>query len=84
MLKAKTAQPEKTPTARYWLSKYTSAETDMHATTEEMWEAEYSVWSIPRLYNEDHWDKSVSLGQKSQGDTLVVSQQAQLVIGHGH
>jgi hypothetical protein len=56
----------------------------MHATTEETWEAEFSVWSIPRLYNEEQWDKSVSHGQKSHGDTLVVSQQAQLVIGHGN
>jgi hypothetical protein len=29
------------------------ATTDMHETTEELLDAVFSVWSVPRLYNED-------------------------------
>jgi hypothetical protein len=33
------------------LNKHVSAETDMHATIEELLEEMFSVWSILRLYN---------------------------------
>jgi hypothetical protein len=63
--------------ARQRLGKHSPAAMDMHATIEEPWEV-FSVWFMPRLYNEDQWDKLVSHMY------LVVSQQAQLVVGHEH
>jgi hypothetical protein len=32
---------------------------DFHAKTEKEWEAVFSVWSMPRLYDEDQYDKLV-------------------------
>jgi hypothetical protein len=46
LLKARIAEP----IAREWLGKHTSAMTNMHATTEELLEAVFSVWSVPRLH----------------------------------
>jgi hypothetical protein len=42
------------PVARQWLSSHhTMAATDTHATTEELLEVVFSVWSMSGLYNED-------------------------------
>lgn len=40
--------------------KHTPMVTDMHTTLEELLEAEFSVQSMLRPYNEDQWDKLVS------------------------
>jgi hypothetical protein len=55
-----TGKPEKTSVTRQQLSKHTYTATGMHTTTEESWEAVFSVWPIPRPFNEDQRDKLVS------------------------
>jgi hypothetical protein len=37
------------------------AATETHVTTEEMLEVAFSVWSVPRLYNEDQLSFEESL-----------------------
>jgi hypothetical protein len=38
--------------------KHLSMATDMHAKTEELLEAVFSMWSMLRLYRESHWEVS--------------------------
>jgi hypothetical protein len=56
LLKSRIVKPAETTVARERLCKHacchTMAVTDMHATTEELLEAVFSLWSVPRLYNE--------------------------------
>jgi hypothetical protein len=51
--------------ARQRPGKHMSAATNKHATTEELWRAVFSVWSVPRLYNEDKREKLLSWTSKS-------------------
>jgi hypothetical protein len=54
LLKAKIMKPAKTAVARQWLSiRQVMATTKTSATIEELFEAVFSVRSVPRLYNED-------------------------------
>jgi hypothetical protein len=39
--------------ARQQHGKKVSVATDMYATTEELLETMFSMWSVPRIYNED-------------------------------
>jgi hypothetical protein len=39
--------------ARQWHGKHISTATNEHATIEELLETVFSVWSMPRLQNED-------------------------------
>jgi hypothetical protein len=49
-------QPEETAIARQWHTKHMSAATDTRIEwVEELLEAVFSVWSVPRLYNENLW-----------------------------
>jgi hypothetical protein len=41
-------------------SEHVSAAMNQHATTEELLEVVFSVWSTPRLYSEDEQEKLVS------------------------
>jgi hypothetical protein len=44
--------------AGHWLGKHLFTSTNAQATTEELLEEKFSMWSIPRLYNKDKQDKS--------------------------
>jgi hypothetical protein len=58
---------------RQWLiSRHMSAATDTHATVEDMLEAVFSVWPVPRLYNEDHLPVP---DIRPEGDTSTVGNQ---------
>jgi hypothetical protein len=46
-------EPEETATARQQQRKHMSVATDMHATTEELLEMVFYMWSVPRLCSED-------------------------------
>jgi hypothetical protein len=48
--------------ARQQRGKHISATTNQHETVEELFESVFSVWSAPRLYSEDQWEKLVSRG----------------------
>jgi hypothetical protein len=54
--------PEETAVARQRLDKHLAAALDMHATIEELLEALFSVWFVPKLYSESHQEKLVSHG----------------------
>jgi hypothetical protein len=41
-------EPEETVVARQRLDKHVSAAMDVHTTIDELLEASYSVWSVPR------------------------------------
>jgi hypothetical protein len=58
-MKARIADPEKTSNARQWHDKHVSAVTNNY-TTEELLETVFSMWSVPRLYNENQLEFSVS------------------------
>jgi hypothetical protein len=47
--------------SRQRLCENVSAATNKHTTVEELWGEEFSVRSEPSLYNENKWDKMVSL-----------------------
>jgi hypothetical protein len=54
LLKVRIVKPVETAVARQLLSsRHVMAATDTHATVEELWEAVFSVGSMPRLHNED-------------------------------
>jgi hypothetical protein len=53
-------QPEETAIARQRHGKHVSVAVDMHATVEELLEAVFSMWSVPRLYNENLWANYLS------------------------
>lgn len=55
-------EPEETAAARKRLEKHVSTATNMHATVEELLEAVFSMWSVPRLCSEGHWEKLASHG----------------------
>jgi hypothetical protein len=52
-LKAGTAESHDTSFARQQLSKHIPVATYMYATTDELLDALFSVWSVPWLYNKD-------------------------------
>jgi hypothetical protein len=45
--------------ARQQHGKHVSAAKNQHSTIEELLEVVFSVWSVPRLYSEDQWNKLV-------------------------
>jgi hypothetical protein len=59
-LKAGTVAQNKTSFARQWHGKHIFAAMNQNTTTEELLEVEFSLWSVPRLYIGDLWEKSVS------------------------
>jgi hypothetical protein len=48
-------EQEDVAVARQRHSKRISTATNKHVTTEELLEIVFSMWSAPRLYNEDHF-----------------------------
>jgi hypothetical protein len=53
-------EPEEAEVPRQRLDKEVSAATDTHAEVEELFEAVFSMLSLPRLYSEGHQEKLVS------------------------
>jgi hypothetical protein len=60
-LKGGIAEPEETVVVRQWLSKQAPLAMDMHATTEELLEAVFSMRPMPRLYDDAGGSVSVCL-----------------------
>jgi hypothetical protein len=71
-------EPEETVIARQWLGKHASVAKDMHATMEELLDVVFSMWSVPRLYN-DKREKLVSHDSEVMSCETVASWQ-----GHEH
>jgi hypothetical protein len=42
--------------ARQRLGKHIAVATDTHSAIEELLESVFSVWPVPRPYNEDQWE----------------------------
>jgi uncharacterized protein YabN with tetrapyrrole methylase and pyrophosphatase domain len=53
-------RPRETSSARQRHGKHVSAVTNNHATTEELSDVVFSMWSVSRLYKEDQWESLVS------------------------
>jgi hypothetical protein len=52
-LNGRISEPEEMAVPRQWHGKHVSTATGTSETIEELWEVLFSVWSMPRLYNED-------------------------------
>jgi hypothetical protein len=52
-LKARTVEPEGTPTARQSLGKHVPAATNMQASREKLLEAVFVMQSMPKLHTEE-------------------------------
>jgi hypothetical protein len=50
-------EEEEAAVARQCRSKHVSAATNKYATTDELLGVAFSVWSMPRLYNQDLREK---------------------------
>jgi hypothetical protein len=48
-------EPEERAIAKQQLSNHRSTAADTHATIEELFEAMFSMLTMPRLYNESLW-----------------------------
>jgi hypothetical protein len=63
-------EPDEAVITRQWPSKHAYATTDMH-TTEELQEGVFSMWSVLRLYNENHRRISQQSAEGSQSCQTV-------------
>jgi hypothetical protein len=59
-MKARIVEQEEAAFVRQWHGKHVSAATNKHAAIEELLEEQFSTQSIPRLYNKDQNQKSVT------------------------
>jgi hypothetical protein len=58
--KRQNSEGEEMVIAREWLNKHAPAATDMHITMEELLHVVFPMWSLLRLFVEEHWEKLVS------------------------
>jgi hypothetical protein len=47
---------------RQWMDKHVSVALATHATKQEMLEAVFCTWTMPRLYSEGHQEKLANYG----------------------